>query len=120
MIWLASLMLKYWSFSITLANTTYIHACTAGTRGSIVIVISPLIALMMEQTTKFREMGLNALCCCDEKDVSGVLSGQAQLVFISPESLMCNYKYRNMLLSSAYQQSLVAVVVDEAHCIKMW
>ena len=25
-----------------------------------------------------------------------------------------------MLCSSVYQQSLVAFVVDEAHCVKMW
>ena len=72
-------------------------------------MISPLISLMMEQTAKFREMGLHAVCCSNENDdVSSVLKGQAQLVLITPESLMCNHRYRNMLLSSVYQQNLVA------------
>ena len=31
---------------------------------------------------------------------------------------MCNAIYRNMLLSPVYEQKLVALVIDEAHCVK--
>lgn len=31
-----------------------------------------------------------------------------------------NQKYRNMLLSKPYKENLVALVIDEAHCVKTW
>ena len=49
-----------------------------------------------------------------------VLYGKAQLVFISPEGILCNPTYREMLLNATYKKHLVALVVDEAHCVKTW
>ena len=46
-----------------------------------------------------------------------VLNGNVQLVYISPEM---NKTYRSMLLSPQYQKNLVALVIDEAHCVKTW
>lgn len=43
-----------------------------------------------------------------------------QLVFISPEALVGNRRWRDMLRSKAYQDNLVAFVIDEAHCVKKW
>ena len=48
------------------------------------------------------------------------MDGGIQLLLISPESLICNDKYRQMLLSPVYKKNLVAFVVDEAHCVKTW
>ena len=57
----------------------------------------------------------------DNKDVEKrVIKGEYQLVFITPESIMENTKFRRMLHSDEYRKELVAVVVDEAHCIKTW
>ena len=39
---------------------------------------------------------------------------------ISPESLLSNPQWREMLLLPVYQERVVALVVDEAHCITMW
>ena len=52
----------------------------------------------------------------DPSGIADVLGGQVQLVFISPESIIMNQKYRNMLLSKPYKENLVALVIDEAHC----
>ena len=41
-------------------------------------------------------------------------------MFISPESILAKGIFRNMLLSPPYIKNLVAVVVDEAHCVKTW
>ena len=49
-----------------------------------------------------------------------VLRGLVHLVYVSPENIICNPQYRNMLLTPHYKKCLVAVVVDEAHCIKTW
>ena len=92
--------------------------------GSIVVCISPLTSLMMDQCTKFVSRGISAEFIGEaqtSKDaIKRVLSGQAQLVFATPESLVENERYRNMLQSSAYKGSIVALAVDEAHCVKTW
>ena len=41
-------------------------------------------------------------------------------MFISPESILAKGIFQNMLLSPPYIKNLVAVVVDEAHCVKTW
>ena len=43
--------------------------------------------------------------------------GKYQLLFVSPESLIRNSLWREVLSSKLYKQSLVAFAVDEAHCI---
>ena len=41
-------------------------------------------------------------------------------MYISPESAIGNPTYSNMFLSSQYKEKLIAVAVDEAHCVKTW
>ena len=75
---------------------------------------------MMDQQHKFSPTGLSTEYVCNTQDravKARVTKGEVQLVFISPESLMTNKTYRQMLLSDTYQQHLV---VDEAHCVKTW
>ena len=45
---------------------------------------------------------------------------RCQLVFVSPELLLCNRRCREMLRSEVYRKNLIGVVVDEAHCVKTW
>ena len=53
----------------------------------------------------------------EEKMVKdGVLKGKYQLLFIRPELLIMNLQWREMLRSEVYQQNLVELAVDEAHC----
>ena len=91
---------------------------------SIVVVVSPLAALMAEQRKKFIPMGVNAEFLgelqLDQQAISRVLQGKHELVLVSPENLCYNKELRDMLLSRTYQDNLVAFVVDEAHCIKTW
>ncbi len=47
-----------------------------------------------------------------------VLGGAFELVFISPELLLTMRRYRMMCRSEEYKDSLVALIVDEAHCVK--
>jgi len=56
----------------------------------------------------------------DQSIINNVLRGIIQLVCISPEALLLNPLYRNMLLSTTYKDCLVALVLDEAHCVKTW
>ena len=86
--------------------------------------ITPLISLMIDQKKKFSLKGIATEFVGEgqtDKDAIGkVVKGDIQLLYISPESILCNTLYRNMLMSTTYQNKLVALVVDEAHCIKMW
>lgn len=86
--------------------------------------ISPLTAIMMDQQTKFQSMGISAEYVGEgQKDPAAwrrVLNGEVQLVYISPENILCNSRYRNVLRSGTYKENLTGVVVDEAHCVKTW
>ena len=92
--------------------------------GSLVVCISPLISIMMDQRAKFTALGLKAeyvgTAQEDPEVVQRVLTGDIQLLFISPESILNNRRFRAMLLSQHYKKHLVAVAVDEAHCVKSW
>ena len=87
------------------------------------LCVSPLIATMVEQSAKFIALGVNAQFVGEAQSDATVrlrvFDGQFQLVFISPENLLCNSRCHGMLCSSQYKIKLVAVVVDEAHCVKI-
>ncbi|ROL28095.1 ATP-dependent DNA helicase Q-like 3 [Anabarilius grahami] len=61
----------------------------------VVIVVSPLVALMENQVKEATEMGITAmqLGVQDEVDIT---SGRCQLLFGSPESWLLNKKWRDM------------------------
>jgi len=69
-------------------------------------------------------MGIGAEFIGEAQDsqvaIDNVIAGRIQLLFISPESSLNNKSYKGMLLSDKYKEKLVAVVVDEAHCVKTW
>ena len=95
-----------------------------GVKGlSIIVVVSPLIALMKDQVRAMMDRGTMAVYvgdCEDEQTVATVCSGQHQIVYMSPEALLRDERWRDMLLSDVYSERLVALVVDEAHCVKKW
>ena len=100
-----------------------IHILHAGTNGSIVLFISPLTALMMDQRSKFTQMGISIEFVAKHSVpvlVKRILNGQAQLVYTSPESIVGNAKFRSILLSPIYKTKVMVLVVDEAHCVKTW
>ena len=78
---------------------------------------------MMDQHTRFSSRGLSTEFVGEaQTDLSvcgKVLRGEVQLEFITPKNLIENPTYRKMLLSSRYKDRLVALVVDEAHCVKL-
>jgi len=95
-----------------------------GRKGSLLVCISPLAAIMMDQKVKFSTYGLTAEFVGEAQlDVAAsqcVIKGEVQLVYISPENIICNQKYRQMLMSPVYKENLIGIAVDEAHCVKTW
>ena len=91
---------------------------------SVVICVSPLTSLMMEQRARFSHRGLSAEFVGelqnDPRCMKNVEEGNIQLLYVSPESILRNPRWREMLLSKVYLSKLVTIVVDEAHCISQW
>ena len=66
---------------------------------SIVIAVSPLIALMKDQVAALSTRGLAVGCVTQEstdEEKAKVRSGQYQLVLFSPEALLCAAFYHEM------------------------
>ena len=75
-------------------------------KGSIVVCISLLTALMMEQKTKYTHQGLVVDFVGelqhDIRSICNVKEGKVQLLYVSPESILRHLQWRDMLLSDAY------------------
>ena len=92
---------------------------------SVAMVVSPLIALMKDQSSSFTEKGIVAEYVSDKESTDKetrrkIYKGECQLVFISPEALFLTIEWRRMLSSDYYRNNLVGFIVDEAHCVKKW
>ena len=92
---------------------------------SIVIVVSPLKSLMEDQVAKASGLGLKCVYLsqgdrCNDELVQAVLAGEYQIIFLSPEVLLTELRWREMLRTEVYQNNLVGVIVDEAHCVETW
>ena len=88
------------------------------------VIVTPLTALMLDQKERFSRTGLRVEFVRSVQDndaaIGEVISGSVQLVYISPESILTNKKFRGMLQKEIYQDKLRALCIDEAHCVKLW
>lgn len=102
----------------------YCYYILLGKIGSLLVCISPLSAIMMDQKEKFTSLSLRVEFVgrvqTDKTASRRVINGEVQLVYISPENILCNPKYRQMLMSAVYKENLIGIAVDEAHCVKTW
>ena len=51
---------------------------------------------------------------------SGIFKGEYSLIFFTPELLLQERRWRDLLNSKIYVHRLKGFVVDEAHCVKKW
>ncbi|WLF83366.1 RecQ family ATP-dependent DNA helicase [Moraxella sp. ZY210820] len=90
----------------------------------ITLLISPLLALMRNQIAAAKRMGLKAVSINSEntddwKQIEQeIISGQVDIVLISPERL-ANQNFINNVLSQI-AGNIGLLVIDEAHCISDW
>lgn len=109
-------------YCVLLKAFDLLHRSTCTDTQLVAIVVNPLVSLMVDQVRHMTERHVSAIYVgdCDDKSEADVCDSVYQLVYISPEALLTNDTWREMLLSPVYQENLVAVVVDEAHCVKKW
>ncbi len=67
-------------------------------------------------------MGIKACYISREQDNEGVrkdvVKGRYQIV--TPEMIVSNRRWREMLIGDVYTHQLRAFIVDEAHTVKKW
>lgn len=89
------------------------------------IIISPLVALMNQQSQEMMEKGISTISFSGMdykqqfKTITDMASGKMpQYMFTSPERISCD-GYLEYVLSKQ-KNNIGLIVIDEAHCISQW
>ena len=95
-------------------------------RNGLVVVISPLVALMEDQVLQLQRRGIAAACLHAgleperrQQALMRLRDETLRLLYLAPERLQ-GEATRQMLEAHAAEGRLVALAVDEAHCISAW
>ncbi len=90
--------------------------------GSLTLVVSPLLALMRDQVTDLRRLGVAAATLnsmtgqSESEDIWRELeAGHLRLLFVSPERLAMDG-----MAESLARHGVKRLAIDEAHCISQW
>ena len=91
---------------------------------SVVVVVTPLLSIMETQIKELTNLGVPAVNLSDveentliEKEVK---EGKFRILFGTPETWIRQEKWYSMLQTTIYQERVLAVVADEAHCLPQW
>ena len=98
-----------------------------------VLIVSPLVALMYDQAQKLLNVDDASVLvlsdavqlhqgCVKGHTATGTVDSARKCthIFACPEAILHSYKWRKLLLDTEFVNSLVALVIDEAHCIVKW
>ncbi|KAG0211848.1 ATP-dependent DNA helicase sgs1 [Mortierella sp. GBA30] len=91
----------------------------------VIVVISPLRALIQEQKQKLDNIGIHCIALISgqliEHDVTDRLeNGAYRAVFMTPEIIFESRRLKQLWFNKQWKDRLQAVVLDEAHCVVSW
>ena len=100
-----------------------VPAIVASRRGAgTTLVVSPLIALMMDQASALAGRGVRVAAIHSQQDddaqkavVASFLRGELELLYVSPERAALE-SFRRMLR----RVRIALIAIDEAHCVSQW
>jgi ATP-dependent DNA helicase RecQ len=91
-------------------------------RDGVGLVVSPLIALMEDQVSALRELGIkaaflnSALDRTEQREVAAALrAGALKFLYVAPERLL-----REQTRALLEDVPLAIIAIDEAHCVSQW
>lgn len=89
---------------------------------SVVLVVSPLIFLMVDQVNSLRRRSVSAAILSSNKGIdqslkADVSAGRYRLLYTTPEAIV---GWTKVMLASPLCTTLVAITIDEAHCVYKW
>jgi len=91
-------------------------------RNGVGVVVSPLIALMEDQVSALRQLGIAAAYLNSSQEsqvqhevIQQLRAGQLQLIYVAPERLLMP-----QTLELLAQTDIALFAVDEAHCVSQW
>ncbi len=92
----------------------------------VMVVVSPLIALMQDQVDSLTDNGVAATCLNSSLDYSAIrqreadlLAGKIKLLYVSPERLM-SPGFFGLLEQLIKTVGVSGFAIDEAHCVSEW
>lgn len=95
-------------------------------RPGVAIVISPLIALMQNQVSALKEVGVAVACLNSSLNFDALRAaeralreGQLDLLYVAPERLMTP-RFLDLLDHLRDTGRLALFAIDEAHCVSQW
>ena len=92
---------------------------------SLVIVVTPLVSLMVDQVTDLKKRDVDAaiISGSDRIEKSHLATEQKlkdyRVLFTVPEAIL-EHKWRYFFEKPDISNRIVAIVVDEAHCVSKW
>ncbi|MBE9109562.1 DNA helicase RecQ [Nodosilinea sp. LEGE 07298] len=92
----------------------------------VMVVVSPLIALMQDQVDSLTDNGVAATCLNSSLDYGSIrqreaelLAGNVKLLYVSPERLM-SPGFFGLLEQLIKTVGVSGFAIDEAHCVSEW
>lgn len=80
---------------------------------------------MYNQMTKLSSKHIKAVCisaAASKSDdlISTIVGSGVTHIFGSPEAIVGSKKWRSLFMDDSFISRIVAIVIDEAHCIVKW